>query len=224
MVMGPGLRRDDAIPQGASVPRMPPEIKAACAGTTRNSHQSFNFTSLWPHRRRSPKCSMRPNFPSASIRAPNISSLIGRLCSRQCLVALPITIAAFCRRDVRMEKMIASRSATDTDFGSFTSFHRKSLLMVGGSGGGPQFWILRVDQLQHLKMQTMFQIHKGLMNICRSSSSSSKMAAPALWTASSIARAGAVEFFSLASCPWSRSPRPGWLGGLEQIKNTLASL
>ena len=58
--------------------------------------------------------------------------------------------------------MIVSRSASDTDLGSFTSFHSKLLLMEGSYVGRAQFWILRMDQIQHLGMQTMFQIPQGL--------------------------------------------------------------
>jgi hypothetical protein len=123
-----------------------------------------------------------------------------------------------------MEKMIASRSASDTDFGSFTFFHRKLLLMVGGTGGRAQFWMLRVDEFQHLKMQTIFQVEKRLpqylplffVEFMESCASLVEGALECAKLPLNLCRLHLVHGLD--------SPRLGWSDGMEQIKNTLASL
>jgi hypothetical protein len=50
--------------------------------------------------------------------------------------ALAITMAVFCNREVRAEKMIVSRSVSETDSGRTISSHRRTVLMAGRSAAG----------------------------------------------------------------------------------------
>jgi len=122
-IFGKLLRRQDAVG----------DVSLERRGTP---FQFFKRTSLWRHLRRSPAPSMRSDSANARIRAPSISASTGSPCSLQCAMTFPTTIAVLCSRDVRMEKIMASRFASDTDSGSVTSFHCKSLRIAGASPAG----------------------------------------------------------------------------------------
>src|ERR1700722_2953445 len=94
----------------------------------------------------------------------------------------------------------------------------------GGHGRWTQFWMLCVDQLQHLKMYAIFQVKKRLAEYLPLFFVEFKDGCAGL-------AAGALEreqvpsnFFRLHLVHGLDPPGLDRLGGLEQIKNTLASL
>ena len=95
----------------------------------------------------------------------------------------------------------------------------------GGHGGRAQFWMLCVDQLQHLKMHTIFQVQKRLDEYLPLFFVEFKDGCASL--VDGVARCASRCRRIFFACILSMVSIPRGLdrsGGLEQIKNTLASL